>query len=288
MELHYFESASRFLEKVEAELEKQEAVNNLLLGLLYMAVKREAEGTLPPPSQMVLVESESGAIELVVLNNSLNAILYGNGPHQKEAVKAVAADLSRRQIHVNGVVGPCEIARCFAQEWADLNGLEPILRMDQCIYQLDCVHPIRYSQGQLRLAELRDHELVAGWMKEFAYSINEPLTWEKASIKALGFIKESSIYLWDANGAVSMAKTARPTKHGIVITNVYTPPTYRKQGYASSCVAALSQRMLDEGYSFCSLYTDLANPTSNHIYSEIGYRPIQDSAMYRFLEKQKA
>jgi predicted GNAT family acetyltransferase len=27
---------------------------------------------------------------------------------------------------------------------------------------------------------------------------------------------------------------------------------------------------------WCSLFTDLANPTSNHIYAEIGYRPAAD------------
>ena len=32
----------------------------------------------------------------------------------------------------------------------------------------------------------------------------------------------------------------------------------------------------------CSLYTDLANPTSNRTYAAIGYRPGRDVTMYRF------
>ncbi|NLT43149.1 MAG: GNAT family N-acetyltransferase, partial [Anaerolineae bacterium] len=47
-------------------------------------------------------------------------------------------------------------------------------------------------------------------------------------------------------------------------------------------VAALSQMLLDRGRRFCFLYTDLANPTSNHIYQEIGYHPVADSVMLRF------
>jgi predicted GNAT family acetyltransferase len=58
---------------------------------------------------------------------------------------------------------------------------------------------------------------------------------------------------------------------------VYTPPHLRKQGYATSCVAALTQRMLDSGKRFCCLYTDLTNPTSNAIYQKIGYQPVCDS-----------
>ncbi|HEY7660344.1 MAG TPA: GNAT family N-acetyltransferase, partial [Actinomycetota bacterium] len=30
------------------------------------------------------------------------------------------------------------------------------------------------------------------------------------------------------------------------------------------------------------LFTDLANPTSNHIYEDIGYERVCDSAVYRF------
>jgi predicted GNAT family acetyltransferase len=40
--------------------------------------------------------------------------------------------------------------------------------------------------------------------------------------------------------------------------------------------------MLGEGRKFCFLYTDLANPTSNHIYQEIGYRPVCDALVLSF------
>ena len=43
-----------------------------------------------------------------------------------------------------------------------------------------------------------------------------------------------------------------------------------------------SQAALDAGRRFCFLFTDLANPTSNHIYETIGYRPVRDVDMWRF------
>ncbi len=33
---------------------------------------------------------------------------------------------------------------------------------------------------------------------------------------------------------------------------------------------------LTAGRRFCFLYTDLANPTSNHIYQAIGYEPVAE------------
>ena len=38
----------------------------------------------------------------------------------------------------------------------------------------------------------------------------------------------------------------------------------------------MSAQMLARGYQFCMLFTDLANPTSNKIYQEIGYYKIEE------------
>jgi len=73
-----------------------------------------------------------------------------------------------------------------------------------------------------------------------------------------------------------MAAKTRPTTNGTCINLVYTPPELRGRGYASACVAALSQRLLDSGYMFCCLFTDLSNPTSNHLYQRLGYTPVAD------------
>lgn len=57
---------------------------------------------------------------------------------------------------------------------------------------------------------------------------------------------------------------------------MYTPPEHRNRGYASAVVARLSQAILDGGKSFCTLFTDLGNPTSNRIYRKLGYVGVAD------------
>jgi predicted GNAT family acetyltransferase len=86
----------------------------------------------------------------------------------------------------------------------------------------------------------------------------------------------------DNDGPVSIASCGRPTAHGIAVNMVFAPPHLRGRGYAGSCVAALSQRLLDDGWKFCTLFTDLANPTSNSIYQRIGYHSICDFTHYLF------
>jgi predicted GNAT family acetyltransferase len=88
--------------------------------------------------------------------------------------------------------------------------------------------------------------------------------------------------LEDGGMPVSMAKISRELQTVCVVGMVYTPPYFRGRGYATSCVAAVSQFGLDRVYKKCVLYTDLANPTSNSIYMKIGYRPICDSINVMF------
>lgn len=97
-------------------------------------------------------------------------------------------------------------------------------------------------------------------------------------------VREGEIFLWtDAEESVCMAGLARPTRNGVTVNAVYTPPVSRESGFATRLVAHLSQRALDAGRKFCVLYTDLLNPTSNRIYRKIGYRPVCDSRQYVFI-----
>jgi uncharacterized protein len=89
--------------------------------------------------------------------------------------------------------------------------------------------------------------------------------------------------LWYDDGKpVSFAGYGNPTPNGCRVGPVYTPPEHRGKGYASACTAALSQELLDRGCKFVFLFTDLQNPTSNHIYQVIGYEPVSDFDEYHF------
>lgn len=81
---------------------------------------------------------------------------------------------------------------------------------------------------------------------------------------------------------VSQVCAGRETLNGIVLNNVYTPPYLRKKGYASVMMADVCQVLLDKGYQFCSLFTDLSNPISNSIYQRVGFYPICDYDEYWF------
>jgi predicted GNAT family acetyltransferase len=133
--------------------------------------------------------------------------------------------------------------------------------------------------GHLAPARREDTDTLVSWIKGFSEDTGEEGNPE--DILEAG-LKNHTLFVWHDRKPVSMAASSRPTPNGICVNLVYTPPELRKQGYATATVSALSRMLLERGKSFCSLYTDLANPTSNSIYQKIGYRPVLDCYHYRF------
>ena len=97
-----------------------------------------------------------------------------------------------------------------------------------------------------------------------------------------GWLADRLVWLWETQGApVSMAVVQGPTPGGIRVGMVYTPPAQRGRGHASTLVAALSQQLLDAGRRACFLFTNLANPTSNGIYQQVGYVKVDEALLVR-------
>jgi predicted GNAT family acetyltransferase len=139
--------------------------------------------------------------------------------------------------------------------------------------------------GRFRRASDADRALLVRWLAAFnreALGTGPPFDAERWVDNALTS-PVRGVSLWEYGSApVSLAAYAGPTPHSMRVGPVYTPPERRGKGYASACVAAVSQQLLDEGRSFCTLFTDLSNPTSNHIYQAIGYQPVCDADVYEF------
>jgi hypothetical protein len=134
----------------------------------------------------------------------------------------------------------------------------------------------------VRLAGPDDRDLVVDWFAAFADEALPPSAPRVPDELVDGRIAQGGVFLWDDTGPVSLAVVGSRTPRGARVGPVYTPPERRGRGYASACVAGASQAQLDAGLTFVFLFTDLANPTANHIYQEIGYQPVRDIDQWRF------
>jgi predicted GNAT family acetyltransferase len=290
MKVRRYVNAVEFLERVQDFLEEDEAANSLPLGILLRLAQR------PQPSEgeerpfFALAEEQGHVPFVMLMTPPHNMIVHGGGKHLDAAINAAIPFLLRENVFLPGVIGPPEVATRFASLWGQSTGCTVTVQMEQMLYRLDRVNEIALSPGELIRATEEHIDLAADWMIAFSEVTPDRLSRGDAQKRAEEAIAASRLYLWRDEVPVSKAWKTRPTRNGIVVSGVYTPLASRNCGYATSCVASLSRLLLEEGYRFCTLYADLSNPISNHVYKKIGYRPIRASIMHGFgsLEEGRA
>jgi uncharacterized protein len=287
MQLRRFDNVQEFCHRVQQYLLQDEAEHNLLLGILhslvhypdrfpelpYMAActSRDVEGTADPNAGILAVAICTPPYKLVLSKaQDLNALTL------------IAQDVQSYLNQLPGVSGLITEVEAFLQIWQTLTGQRYRQVMEMRIHELTQVEPVTSAKGHLRVATETDRPLLVDWVSAFSAEVGEIISEDPKTIVDRG-LKRQSMHLWDDGIPVSWASGSQSLPAAARIGPVYTPPEYRRKGYATACVAALSQKLLDQGCDRCFLFTDLANPTSNHIYQQIGYRPVCDWHDYSFI-----
>ncbi len=287
MQVIQFDDVEAFYARVEPYLAAHEAEHNLTLGIMSTIRNNPLRYEQP---FFALVEQDQ-AIQLVVLMTPPRPPVLSLAV-TPEAVDALAEYLFDAQTMLPGINGPADESRRFAETWSALSGQRAEVRTPLRTFKLERVNPVTGVAGQMRAATLADRDLLIDWELAFvaeAFPDAAALPREDAE-RMVDFrfnSKTNYVFLWqDAVGAVvSLTAGGGPTPHGMRIGPVYTPPEQRGHGYASALVAGVSQWLLDTGNQFCFLFTDLRNPTSNHIYQVIGYQPVGDFTEYGFASR---
>jgi predicted GNAT family acetyltransferase len=140
------------------------------------------------------------------------------------------------------------------------------------LHALHAVAPVPRAEGRKRLAGVEDARCLQQWLEAFhAEAVpDDPRPEPGAGARAAN---AGRFHLWlDAKDRpVAFAAFGREVGDYVSVGPVYTPPTARGRGFATSLVAEMSAEVLARGRRGCTLFTDLENPTSNGIYARIGY-----------------
>jgi predicted GNAT family acetyltransferase len=278
MELRRFADVDGFLATAGDFLAAREAEHNLIFGICSNLRTNPTMFGGPP---YLAVVTDSGRVVAAALRTPPHRLILSE-IDDAAAIRLLVEDV--RSPDLGGVLGPREHARAFVEAWTTGGGAPPRLAISERIYRLTSVVPPRPVLGTVRVATPADRDLVVAWTEGFmrdAFGAADPEEVVSTADRWLSG-RERTLYLWVDGEPVSLAGVGGPTPNGIRIGPVYTPPAARRQGYASALVAAVSQAELDAGRRFCFLFTDLANPTSNHVYMDIGYEPVCDVDGYAF------
>jgi predicted GNAT family acetyltransferase len=280
MKVKYYKNATDFLTHVGSYLAKDEARYGLILGI--------AKAVEVMPHRY---GQEKPWFCSIGRGNTVNAVAIRTPPHMvivsyffgdiEVLVETLLTAVSKDFKNIPGVIGDKELVDPFTKRWCEKFGVTIQSTMAQRIYRLDKVNDVPKAPGKFRAATMADKELVVKWFHAFHIDIGAEARGEPLN-DVTPAVEQGRVFLWEDGKPVSMALKTRPTEKGMSVGGVYTPPELRGKGYATSCVAELSRNILQSGKEFCTLYTDLANPTSNSIYIKIGYRPVCDSVQCAF------
>lgn len=248
---------SEFLQKHEAAILANDTKYNLACGILQTAREN--------PERAIFWSLGEG--ESFALQTPPNFVILGE--LTEEQARNLFLDLRGRDFR--GCLGPSSSAEKFKKVLESF-GVPMIVNMEQRIYELRERPKPKEVDGFGREFRTEDlghfHKWFANFVRESLPGQNEPTIEE-----VLEITEKKKIFFW-SNGMrlVAMAARTRETPTGSNISYVYTPREERGKGYAQAVTAYACEHAFREGKKKVFLYTDLANPISNHLYEKLGFR----------------
>ena len=176
---------------------------------------------------------------------------------------------------IPGVLAEKGLADRFSVEYCSKIRLVGEEHMEMNLLTLTNVLIMGNANGILRPLREDDIYFVPYWEVAFTSECGlEKNTLSDQIEKVKNRVSLNKHYIWEDKIPVSQAIIGRNLINGVVVNGVYTPPMFRRKGYATSCVANVSRLILDSGNKFCCLFADAMNPVSNKIYNKIGYKHV--------------
>jgi len=287
LQLKIYTDINKFYDDTIDLLMCHEAQNVIPLGNIIIGKEgKDKTEWREPENWFMATVNDSGIIQLIALMTPPKGLtLYAkNNIINGDAINCLIKGMEKYV--VTGVMSTKEMAFHFADAYCNSKNMTYETKDDLRLHELSAVNPEIPQIGKLRLAEESDMYFLPYWLEAFQVCMNKngiTMNEPQDEMSYLHIISRRDRYILEHEGIpVSMAAITRKMQTCCNIAGVYTPPYFRGKGYASSCVAKVSQIILDQGFAKSILTTDLSNPTSNKIYQKIGYRPICDSVMLNF------
>lgn len=253
------------------------APERILLSTVFADV---SDGKYPEASFALGSDVDTGEIQAVAIRTPpYNLLVIGFDDH--------ADDLVAMWLGIDpllpGVTGAPATAQAIAGAWSRQTGGRTTLATAEAMHMLTHVTlPAKPAPGLLRQARIADRAQLVEWLRAFRIEthLGHP---ELAASGIDAKLEQGYLYVWEHDGQnVAMVGHSHRVSGIDRVGPVYTPAQLRGHGYATMATATLTQLLLDQGAGSCMLFTDLANPISNHIYAQIGYVRFGDWEEHRF------
>ena len=281
MEFKKYDDPEEFVRENEELILEKEWLNNLMAGNCIDAVKEGIN-----ENWLLARITEGGQTELILLlRKPWKMLLYSPTDNlSEELFKFAAEEVYKIEPNLDGVNTEKEMSRMFANEYCKIANRIWKVRFEMRILVLD-----KLLEGNLRedviyrRAEMKDKETLIWQIRAFhKEALHEEMSYEEAEERFNKYMQKG-YYLLEKDGKiVAQASTNRDLIKGKSIGSVYTLEEERGKGYAYNVVYRASKEILENGAEYCVLFTDDANPISNHVYEKIGYERKVDTTEIDF------
>jgi RimJ/RimL family protein N-acetyltransferase len=221
---------------------------------------------------------EDGEARGAISHNPPYDLLLSVVPDPAELARA----LREADAAVPGVNGEVETVERFSAAWTDGIGLEAKTWLEMRLFELGTLEPPDPPPpGAARPAEVADLELAMRWFDAFTDELGLPDRLQEPYVRQT--IDDGRLWLWDDAEPLALALRTAPAEGVARVTCVYTPPERRGRRYGGAITAATCADALAREAERVVLFTDADNPAPNVVYERIGFRPVADHRVVRFV-----
>ena len=271
MQFNKYEDINIFWNDTKELLEKEEWYNCLMIGNCMEGTKKGKVDWF-----LATITNNNGNIELIMLyRKPWKLILYSpSNNYSDEILEFAANEIYKYDKELLGVNSEKRVANKFAKYYCNLSNMKYIVHTGLRILLLENIEKGKLLNDVIyRKATLDDKQILVKYIQDFKKeALNEECDYKKAEEKFNKYFEKGYYVLEKDNKIICQANTSRVMKYGKCVSGVYTPKEERGKSYAYNLIYRISKELLDKGDKYCVLYTDDANPISNHVYEKIGYK----------------
>lgn len=224
---------------------------------------------------------------VAVMAHFWNGIVITQAPAHLDVLWRETLSVSRRPL--KGIIGPYEQVQALKRT-LPLESVAFQLDRREILYSLaldDLVVPEVLQTGLVtgRPAELRDVDVLARWRVGYEIeALGEEDTerlWAHERAMAERAVEDGNTWVLEADGQL-VATSAFNSRiaEAVQIGGVWTPPEFRRRGYARCVVAQSLLDARDEGAQMVILFTDEDNVAAQKAYTSLGFRHVGDYYLF--------
>ena len=287
MDFKKYESKKQFLDENLEILIKEEAQNEVMIGIVLQHDDSKVEKWL-----LGRIE-ENGEVKIIFIVDDDKEGLVFYCPNKNittEHIEFLVYSIINSDTALEQIVGNKEFSKRIGEIYCMKTGKniiktstthtlvlheikqEHILEDNEKLIKLNPEHPSSKKMGQV----VKDiHTDIYG---------QEECSDEEAEKIANIYLKKGLYILTDNNeeNVYCHAVTVRKQVNGCAIGAVISPKEYRGKGYGKKCIYALSKELLNEGNKFIVLHVAEKNQAAQSVYSKIGFEFIEETERVLF------